>query len=240
MVESDPLAGIPPHQGNDSAFDAVLAHWRRRQEQAFRAATQSQPFNPALHASVSSEAVKIQEEPPPPSIVLPDILLQATILTLGDKSKEGQLVEAVAIPWFEIILQLERDPAFMFTVPWRKLEEIIAGAFNRDGYPDVVLTPPSGDGGRDIIATRPGVGSVRIFGQVKAYARGHLVTADETRSMLGVLDGENVSKGLITTTSDFAPRMREDAHLQKFMPYRLELMNGSRLRDWLVGLMAKK
>ncbi len=128
----------------------------------------------------------------------------------------------------------------MFKVPWRKLEEIIAGAFQRDDYSDVILTPSSGDGGRDIIATRPGVGSVRIFGQVKAYKPGHVVTAEEVRAMLGVLDGENVSKGLVTTTSEFAPHVRDDQHLKKFIPHRIELMNGQRLHEWLTGLLTKR
>src|SRR5437899_12610567 len=107
----------------------------------------------------------------------------------------------------------------MFKIPSRKLEEIIAGGFERWGFPDVVLTPRSADGGRDVIATRPGIGSIRIFDQVKAYKPGLLVTADQVRSMLGVLSGENVSKGLVTTTSDFAPRLHEDVHLSKFIPY---------------------
>ncbi len=37
------------------------------------------------------------------------------------------------------------------------LEKRIAGAYERAGYPEVVLTPRSGDAGRDIIATKPGV-----------------------------------------------------------------------------------
>jgi restriction system protein len=97
----------------------------------------------------------------------------------------------LAVPWFEIIAQLEHDPEFLFKIPWRKLEEIIAGAYVRAGWPDVVLTPRSGDRGRDVIATRPGICSIRIVDQVKAYKPGLLVKADEVRSLLGVLAVES-------------------------------------------------
>ena len=148
------------------------------------------------------------------------------------------MIAGLAVPWFEIIAQLERDPDFLFKIPWRKLEELIAGAYDRAGWPDVVLTPRSGDRGRDVIATRPGVGSIRIVDQVKAYKPGHLVTADEVRSLLGVLAVEsNVSKGVITTTSRFAPGIEADSGIGAFVPYRLELKGGDQLRRWLLELI---
>lgn len=55
--------------------------------------------------------------------------------------------------------------------------------------------------------------------------------------MLGVLSAEpNVSKGLITTTSRFAPGIETDSGLAAFMPYRLELKDGDQLRRWLLEL----
>ena len=72
------------------------------------------------------------------------------------------------------------------------------------GWPEVILTPRSGDHGSDIIASKPGIGSIRIIDQVKAYSDRHRVSADEVRSILGVLSADlNVSKGIITTTSMF-------------------------------------
>jgi restriction system protein len=57
------------------------------------------------------------------------------------------------------------------------------------------------------------------------------------RSLLGVTSGElNTSKGILTTTSDFAPRIPTDPFIQPFLPTRLELMNGARLKQWLIDL----
>src|SRR5215472_4839505 len=90
----------------------------------------------------------------------PELLIPAGILVLGDKVDEGQLIESVALPWFEIIKEWGRNPLFLQQLPWRKVEELIAGAYRREGWPEVILTPRSGDGGRDIIASKPGVGAV--------------------------------------------------------------------------------
>ena len=88
----------------------------------------------------------------PNVIEYPDVLLQAAVVSLGSPTPEGHIVEAVAVPWFEIPRLLEHDPDFLFKVSWRKLEEIVAGAYVRAGWSDVVLTPRSGDRGRDVIA----------------------------------------------------------------------------------------
>jgi restriction system protein len=80
---------------------------------------------------------------------------------------------------------------------------------------------------------------VKIIGSVKAYKPGTLVDYDSIRALIGVMAGErDVSKGIITTTSDFPPRVGEDPFIKPFMPTRLELINGENLRKWLTGLNA--
>ena len=146
----------------------------------------------------------------------PTIILKA-ILDFGGSTDDGRLVGAVRVPWFEIVRILQEDPASAYQIGWEKWEEIIAGAYKREGFDEVILTPRSGDKGRDVIATKWGVGSIRFFDQVKAYSPGHLVTAEEVRAMVGVLNGAgNVSKGIVTTTSEFAPRVREDEFIKPF------------------------
>ena len=174
-----------------------------------------------------------------PSVDAPVISLSAAVLVLGDKTAEGRLVESIAIPWLEILALIRRDPSAAYQIDPRKWEEIIAGAYKAGGFDDVILTPRSGDHGRDVIATKTGVGSIRIFDQVKAYRPGHLVTADEVRSLAGVLSGAgNVSKGIVTTTSDFAPRLRDDPFMSALMPHRIELKPGAVLFPWLDEIAA--
>jgi len=211
----------------DSTMPSLLEHWRRRR--------QTPTVSESVVIEVPSGSLNLEGQPAVTSQP-PDVLIQAVVV-FGDRRAEGQVIAGLAVPWFEIIDQLERDPDFLFRIPWRKLEEIIAGAYDRAGWPEVILTPRSGDGGRDVIATRPGVGSIRIVDQVKAYKPGRPVKADEVRSILGVLDADsNVSKGVITTTSRFAPGILYDSGITKFVPYRLELKDGAQLRRWLLDL----
>lgn len=163
------------------------------------------------------------------------LVMQAVIIP-GNKSSEGRLIEAVALPWFEIIKQLEADPSLAFKIPAQKWEEIIAGAYKKAGFDEVTLTPRSADLGRDVIAVKHGLGSVRVIDQVKAYAPDHLVTANDVRALMGVLQTDTASKGFLTTTSDFAPLLRKDPLIAPFMPSRLELIDGAQLLQRLTTI----
>lgn len=211
----------------EDAIANVIARWRERRKQV------RPPAAPTNLRLVPGEPAGIPQTPQ-----YPGVLLQAVVVDLGDKTNEGQLIQGVAIPWFEIIRELERDPDFLFKIHPRKLEEIIAGAYEREGFPEVILTPQSGDRGRDVIATKPGIVCIRIIDQVKAYRRDRRVTADQVCSVLGVLQRDrNVSKGVVTTTSHFAPGIYRDADLMAFVPYRLELKDGPQLVQWLKSLL---
>ena len=118
------------------------------------------------------------------------------------------------------------------------------GVFDSIGYSvngyDVTLTPRSGDFGRDVIAVKKGRLCVRILDQVKAYRHGRLVSANDIRALIGVLASDlNASKGVVTTTSDFAPRVAEDLFIKPHIPYRLELVNGGELVKRLTDVSQK-
>lgn len=157
-----------------------------------------------------------------------NVLMQA-VLVASSKTKEGKLIEAVTLPWFDLIGLLKRDPEIAFQIPPDKWEEIVAGSYHRAGFDEVVLTPRSGDFGRDVIAIKRGLGSVRVIDQVKAYGPNHLVTAEDVRALLGVLHADGTSKGFLTTTSGFAPRLTKDILLAPWIGPRLELIDGKQL-----------
>ena len=169
-------------------------------------------------------------------VISPEILLQAEIIVPAQAVSDGILVSAAAIPWLAIYREIKRDPEFLlfFSKNPRKFEEFIAGAYDQAGWDEVILTPRSGDGGRDVIATTRGFGSIRFLEQTKAYSPNHLVTHNDVRAMLGVLSTDpNSSKGLITTTSDFEPTIKTSPEFSRFMPHRLELKSGGDLQVWL-------
>jgi hypothetical protein len=120
--------------------------------------------------------------------------------------EEGVLIRCTSFVWTSIVRNLKDDWEQAFQIPPRVWEEILAGAFKEAGFEEVILTPRSGDHGRDVIAVRKGIGSVRILGSVKAYKPGHLITKEEVHALMGVVAIDpNASKGMFATTSDFAP-----------------------------------
>ena len=194
-------------------------------------------FSP-LGSTPLGASISVTEAPDTTAIGtgLPSVLLQA-VVDLGEKVSDGHLIQAVAPAWFEILRLIEKDPDSIHQIPWRKWEEIIAGAYEQSGFDRVILTPRSGDGGRDVIAEKTGWGSVRFIDQVKAYKPGHLVRADEVRALAGVLTADHAaSKGIVTTTSDFAPMIRQDPSIAPFLPTRIELVNGTALVERLKSL----
>jgi restriction system protein len=193
-------------------------------------------INTNPHLSREEIAVQIQK-------ILSDRVASLTLSSVvipERKEAAGLLIKSTSIVWQKVIQLLSMDWSLAFQISPERWEEIIAGAYSEAGYA-VTLTPRSGDYGRDVIAVSAGVGCVKILGSMKAYKPGHLVKHDDVRALLGVLSGEhNASKGIITTTSGFAPRIMSDPFIKPFLPTRLELMDGLKLQKWLADLMKNK
>jgi len=172
-----------------------------------------------------------------PRVLLPPLLVPI-ILEIGDPTREGVLVRAVGFGWLEIAGAMLRDPQIMYGVEPYVLEQLVAGGWKRAGADKVILTPRSGDGGVDVYATFAKAGRIRLADQVKRYAPDHRVTLEEVLAMIGVLHvRKNVSKVLITTTSEFAPGIAKDVELQRYVvTQQLELRDRSILLPWIEEL----
>lgn len=171
------------------------------------------------------------------AIATPSVLLQTDVVKLGEKTEEGDLVKSVRQTWSEIVkhVQHRRDFLFEFTIVPRAFEMFLAATYRMDGFDEVILTPQSNDRGRDVIASKTGR---RILEQAKAYKSTRLVSHNEVREMIGVIAiDDKPSSGAITTTSGFAPTICKGNVYSKFIPGKLELRNGSQLRDWLISLV---
>ena len=168
-------------------------------------------------------------------------LVVSSLIIPEGKTSEGVLIKSTAAVWHEIAKLLGKDWSKAYEIPPERWEELVAGAFKRDGYDDVILTPRSGDRGRDVIATKNGFGSVRILGSVKAYKPDHLVSYDDVRALMGVVAMDpKASKGIITTTSGFPPKIDEDPLIASVRPTRLELVSGVELEAWIKRVSENK
>lgn len=143
---------------------------------------------------------------------------------------DGDIIKFVDPVYSYLVGEIERNPAIIYEIGPRKWEEIIAAAYDKEGFDEVILTPKSGDYGRDVIAIKKGFYSVKFIDQVKAYKPGHIVKADEVRALVGVLFTEqDASKAIFTTTSTFAPKLEDDKLIKPLLPTRLELVDKEKL-----------
>jgi len=169
----------------------------------------------------------------------PEIAVSA-ILTPEKDAPEGRLITSFSVTWMQIVQTVTNDWSRIEEISATKWEEIIAEAYKREGFDEVTLTPHSGDYGRDVIAIKRGIGTIKIIGSVKKYKSGLLVKHDDVRALLGVLSGEqDASKGILSTTSGFAPTIPTDPFIKPFLPTRLELIDGPTLKAWLTELANK-
>ncbi|WP_083961227.1 restriction endonuclease [Thermomonas fusca] len=172
----------------------------------------------------SVEATVTRAAPPPAGV-----LLTAIVSRTGEVT-DGSVIEVLDPAWREISRIIQHNPRELLSLTPNQWEELVAASYDKAGFDEVILTPRSGDFGRDVIAVKHGWGSIRIIDQVKAFQPGHLVTANDVRALLGVLQSDrNATKGIVTTTSDFAPRIKDDPFISPFCPFRLELVNGQEL-----------
>ncbi len=104
------------------------------------------------------------------------------------------------------ILAIRQDPRLMRNIPPRDFELLIAEILDGLGYTDIVVTPPSNDGGIDIYATKKMDGIPIIFAfECKRYAQTNRVGVDIARLLLGAVtdNSQNPSIGVLVTTSYF-------------------------------------
>ena len=85
-----------------------------------------------------------------------------------------------------------------------------------------------------------GYGSVRLVESVKRHSPGTKTTAEEVQALLGVvLSDPQATKGIVSTTWEFAPKIFENPQITQYIPHRLELVDrGSlieRFREYTAG-----
>jgi restriction system protein len=214
-VDPPPVPPPPPVFSYDGSADvAMFAAWEASRRQAYMAATTG-----------STGPVYVPDDDFP-------VLVSRTVITPYQKTDEGHLIRAVTLPLFNIISMILKDPSRMYEIDPRKWEEIIAATYEASGlFEKVTLTPQSGDWGRDVIAvTKGNFGSVRLIESVKRYKPGTKATAEEVQALLGVLLSDpQASKGIFSTTWEFAPKITENNYIMQYVPHRLELVNGTAL-----------
>jgi hypothetical protein len=129
-----------------------------------------------------------------------------------------------------VIEAVAREPKERFKINPRVFEELVAELFDKLGYA-VTLTPPTRDGGRDVIAEREDFEGRRILQiECKRYAPDNKVGIDVAQRLVGVVVGYASTSGVIVTTSDYSTDARE---YEARVPHLIKLRNGEQFMELL-------
>ena len=157
------------------------------------------------------------------------VLLHQEQLT-DPASEDSSVIVDLSATWDRLIAYFAASPERMHDLDPRKFEELVAELLSRENM-DVELTPPSKDGGRDVLAyTDSPVGRHLFYVECKKYSEENPVGVSLVRQLYGVLEAERATAGLIVTTSRFTKGALE---FQKNIEHRMSLKDLQRLSDWV-------
>lgn len=128
------------------------------------------------------------------------------------------------------IVELASNPEKLRDIRSERFERIIAELLAGQGY-DVQITPPTRDGGYDIMAIRRdafGIETTTIV-ECKRYAPEHKVPVDIIRGLYGVKSYLGVSNALLVTTSNFTRDARKFVETK----YDIQLFDAADLAKWI-------
>jgi hypothetical protein len=119
---------------------------------------------------------------------------------------DGLLIEGGSIP-LAVIQALMRQPRSFYTLDPRQFEHVTAEILALQGFHDVRLTPRSGDGGKDVIASQilPDGTPVTLYYECKLRGEGKHVKLAELRAFLMTVNERDsiAAKGVLVTTGRF-------------------------------------
>ncbi len=140
---------------------------------------------------------------------------------------DGEVVDVDPGAFSDFIRDLTLDYEILRRMPPRDFERAMAAVYARTGRFDrVILTPRSGDEGRDVILEAAEWTGQRRIIELKRYLR-RRVSAEMVNSLIGVLTGEgDGSRAAFLTTSTFAPRLQKHRSIRKaLLSRRVELLD---------------
>jgi restriction system protein len=128
-------------------------------------------------------------------------------------------------------------PQDRFKLNPRLFEETISEILRRMGY-ETILTPRSGDKGRDVIASiiTPAA-PVLMLVECKRYAPHRLVGPEPIARIWTRLFEDKANLAMVITTSGFQPVASREAHSKG---YQLSLKDGEQFIDWIRKIQKKQ
>ena len=131
----------------------------------------------------------------------------------------------VSVPLAELRSYLVRRADALYKVHPRRFEELVCSVFRDLGY-SARATAYSRDGGVDVVLEESSGASIGV--QVKRYAKGRRIEAEQIRSLAGALLVNEHTQGVFVTTSSFRKGARTVAKRLARIGYPIALLDAER------------
>lgn len=143
--------------------------------------------------------------------------------SLRPTGRSEGLLDAAAIIRARWIEDVSDGIEALFRLSPRDFEALVAALYRKIGY-QVELTPPSRDGGRDVIATRAQPGRREVV-EVECKTHSSPIGVKHVRQLCGVVEMSRASRGVLVAAGRFTRGARAEAAVDS----RLELIDGESL-----------
>lgn len=131
------------------------------------------------------------------------------LLTVGLDDR-ARVISRVAGHSKGLALDIASRPKILDEIEWRELEKVINEVLAGLGY-SVRLTPPSKDGGKDIVVRCLNVSTTeRYYLEIKHWRSGIAPGSGVVKSFAKVLTRDKVRKGLVLSSSGFTQNVMAD------------------------------
>ena len=148
-----------------------------------------------------------------------DIVLPEKELIVPSKD----IITGVTIINDSLLKRVKDDPKIIDKISSREFEEMVCELLDKQGY-NVKLTKQTRDGGKDIIVVQKSVlGEFCIYVECKKYNMKNPISVKLVRELYGTIMADNVTAGMIITTSYFTKDAKE---------YRDKIKHRMTLKDY--------
>jgi hypothetical protein len=126
--------------------------------------------------------------------------------------------------------RIGRRPEEVRELSPRQFEELVAELFIEKGY-QVELTQQTRDGGKDlIIMNRSDIGNFMIYAECKHYRPDRPVGVDVVTQLLGRINFDRATAGMVVTSSYFSPDAK---NFQSQIEHQMSLIDFVKLSSWI-------
>lgn len=137
-------------------------------------------------------------------------------------------INSQEVAFHELGAYLKNHQSSLYSLSWRRFEELAEDVFKRNGY-TTILTAPRKDDGADLILLENDSDKQLAIVECKKYRRDRRIGVHIIRALVGASIQWDTKHAVLLTTSDFTKGARAAAAMYQSRGFRIDLADASEL-----------